>query len=179
MLSDDDFYSAEIEEMKNENPELDEYDRVFRKIKEALTIEIQTTKTKLFEKIHELNNKTEHQFNQLYNSCDKRVRRFFDSKHNKKAKADSFEDSSNNNTSLINSTQTSNINTDKDSKNRKKKEKTKSSSDLQLKEEEDKLNASSDEKISNNNNNASEQEYSDDVIFGFLVGSEEESEFLD
>lgn len=41
MLSDDDFYDAEINELKNESPELEEYHRVFQKIREALKIEIQ------------------------------------------------------------------------------------------------------------------------------------------
>lgn len=168
MLSDDDFYSAEIDEMKKDNPELEEYDRVFRKIKEALVIEIQTTKTNLFDKMHELNNKTEQKFDQLYNSCDKRVRQFFDSKHGKKKdNEDLFEDG--NSFQPPRNAQTSNRNTDKLQHPEKQREQIYS----QQKTVNHGVNNAAD------SNNTSSQEYSDDVIFGFLVGSEEESEFLD
>lgn len=181
MLSDDDLLNAEINEMKNENPELEEYDQVFRKIKEALTIEIQSTKTKLLDKIHELNNKTEHQFNRLYNSCDKKVRRVFDSKYTKK---NTNEDSNNidfhppKNVDISNSS--AKINKNEKSEDDDFQLQTKQNQQIQInKSNQNKI--SSDDKKKSNNDNISSQEYDedDDVIFGFLEGSEEESEFLE
>ncbi|KAK8848121.1 hypothetical protein M9Y10_019177 [Tritrichomonas musculus] len=175
MLSDDDFYDAEINELKNENPELEEYHRVFQKIKEALKIEIQQTKKQLFDKLDELNSKTEEKFNALYKSCNKNVRKLYDLKYNTKEVDINAGVISDNNRNVDSANKIHRGEAEKDSSSNSKT--------IERKQEKQQESMQTTDKYSNNDNNesknSSSQEYSDDILFGFPQGSEEETEFLE
>ncbi|OHT15774.1 hypothetical protein TRFO_13760 [Tritrichomonas foetus] len=68
---------AKLHELLEKHPEYKEYDQIFQKMKESLSIEIQNTRNLLIEKMKVLNDAADSKFDELYNKCNARLRKAY------------------------------------------------------------------------------------------------------